>query len=242
VGISVITALLPRMSAHAAERRYTDLKRDFSGGVRLASAVVVPASLILFVLGPPFAHALLGYGRIAPHAGYLGAVFGIFSLGLVPYMMFQLMLRVFYAMQDSRTPMYIGVAVMCANIAVSVLALALLPRGHVVEGLAAAFGAANLLGAVISWRILSRRLHGLDGPAITRSLVRMLVATIPGAVFGLAATVAVSVIAAPGAASGIAIMIFGGGGALMLYLMFARALRIGEVGGLAAGLRSRLRR
>jgi putative peptidoglycan lipid II flippase len=242
VGISVITALLPRMSAHAAERRYTDVKRDFSGGVRLSSAIVVPASLILFVLGPPFAYALLGYGRIAPHAGYLGAVFGIFSLGLVPYMMFQLMLRVFYAMQDSRTPMYIGVAVMCANIAVSLAALAALPRGHVVEGLAAAFGAANLLGTVIAWRILSRRLRGLDGPAITRSLVRMLVAAIPAAVFGLAVTVAVRVVAAPGPASGIAIMIFGGGGAVALYLMFARALRIGEVAGLATGLRSRLRR
>src|SRR5439155_697297 len=83
-----------------------------------------------------------------------GVVFGIFSLGLVPYMMFQLMLRVFYAMHDSRTPMYIGVAVMATNIAASLLALAVLPSGHVVEGLAAAFGLANLVGTVVSWRIL----------------------------------------------------------------------------------------
>jgi len=44
VGISVITALLPRMSAHASERRFSEVKLDFSGGVRLSSAVVVPAS------------------------------------------------------------------------------------------------------------------------------------------------------------------------------------------------------
>ncbi len=113
VGISVITALLPRMSAHAAERRFAEVKLDFSGGVRLSSAVVVPASLFLLVLGAPFAEALFGYGHTsATDAKYIGVVFGIFSLGLVPYMMFQLMLRVFYAMHDSRTPMYIGVAVM----------------------------------------------------------------------------------------------------------------------------------
>src|SRR6185437_9710699 len=90
VGISVITALLPRMSAHAAERRFAEVKLDFSGGVRLSSAVVVPASLFLLVLGAPFAEALFGYGSTtATDAKYIGLVFGIFSLGLVPYMMFQ---------------------------------------------------------------------------------------------------------------------------------------------------------
>src|SRR5215467_1611942 len=108
VGISVITALLPRMSAHAAERRFSEVKLDFSSGVRLSSAVVVPASLCLAVLGAPLAEAVFGYGSTSvAQARYLGLVFGIFVLGLVPYMMFQLMLRVFYALHDSRTPMYI---------------------------------------------------------------------------------------------------------------------------------------
>jgi putative peptidoglycan lipid II flippase len=158
VGISVITALLPRMSAHASEKNYPLVRSDFSGGVRLSSVIVVPAALVLAVLGPALAEALLGYGSTSvAEAHYIGLVFSVFSLGLVPYMMFQLMLRVFYAMHDSRTPMYIGVAVMATNIAASLLALAVLPAGHVVEGLAAAFGLANLVGTVVSWRILSRR-------------------------------------------------------------------------------------
>ena len=128
VGISVITALLPRMSAHASEKNYSLVRSDFSGGVRLSSVIVVPAALILAVLGAPFAEALFGYGSTTvAQAHYIGMVFGIFSLGLVPYMMFQLMLRVFYAMHDSRTPMYIGVGVMATNIAASLLALAVLP-------------------------------------------------------------------------------------------------------------------
>ena len=120
VGISVITALLPRMSAHAAERRYPLVRDDFSTGVRLSSVIVVPAALLLIVLGGPLAELLFGIAHgstTVAEARYIGEVFGIFSLGLVPYMMFQLLLRVFYALHDSRTPMFIGVAVMVANIA-----------------------------------------------------------------------------------------------------------------------------
>jgi len=243
VGISVITALLPRMSAHASERRFGDVRRDFSGGVRLSSVVVVPASLILLVLGAPFAEALFGYGQVtAAEARYIGLVFGIFSLGLVPYMMFQLMLRVFYAMHDSKTPMFIGVAVMVTNIALSLFSLAALPAGHVVEGVAAAFGIANLIGTVVAWLILSRRMRGLDGHRIASSLVRMHLAAIPGAIFALAITFSVGVILSPGPAFGIITVIVGGSGALLLYVLFAKAFGVGEVTELGAGLRTRLQR
>src|SRR6516164_1604547 len=238
VGISVITALLPRMSAHAAERRYSLVRSDFSGGVRLSSVIVVPAALILAVLGPALAEALFGYGSTSvAEARYIGLVFGVFSLGLVPYMMFQLMLRVFYAMHDSRTPMYIGVAVMATNIAFSLLALAVLPAGHVVEGGAGAFGLANVVGTVISWRILSRRLHGLAGRQIARSLIRMHLAALPCLFFALAASLMVSVVLPPGPAYGIVTVIVGGGGALLLYLVFAKALGITELTELTSGLR-----
>src|SRR5690348_11748938 len=243
VGISVITALLPRMSAHASEKNYALVKSDFSGGVRLSSVIVVPSALILAVLGPALAQALFGYGSTSvAEARYIGLVFGVFSLGLVPYMMFQLMLRVFYAMHDSRTPMYIGVAVMATNIAFSLLALAVLPAGHVVEGVAAAFGLANVVGTVISWRILSRRLHGLAGRQIASSLVRMHLAAVPGLFFALAASLMVGVILPPGPAFGIVTLIIGGSGALLLYLLFAKALRITEVTELTSGLRTRLGR
>ena len=243
VGISVITALLPRMSAHASEKNYSLVKSDFSSGVRLSSVIVVPAALILAVLGAPFAEALFSYGSTSvTQAGYIGAVFGIFSLGLVPYMMFQLMLRVFYAMHDSRTPMYIGVAVMVTNIAASLLSLAVLPAGHVVEGVAAAFGFANIAGTVISWRILSRRLRGLGGRQIAVSLIHMHLAAIPGLIVALATRFMVGVVIAPGPTSGIITVILGGSGALLLYFLFARALGVTEVTELTAGLRGRLRR
>ncbi len=196
----MITALLPRMSAHAAERRYGLVRDDFSTGVRLSSVIVVPAALLLIVLGAPLAEFLIAHGSTTvAEARYVGEVFGIFSLGLVPYMMFQLLLRVFYSLHDSRTPMFVGVAVMAANIGISLLVLNVVPTGHVVEGLGASFGVSNVVGAVVSWRILSRRLGGLAGHQIADSLGRMhLAAALPALLFAWAVTFMVGVIFAPG--------------------------------------------
>ncbi|MBO0776805.1 MAG: hypothetical protein J2P34_10870, partial [Actinobacteria bacterium] len=139
-------------------------------------------------------------------------------------------------------PMYIGGAVMLANIAGAVLSLALLPAGHVVEGLAASFGLANFVGTVASWYIVSRRLRGLDGRTIARSLVRMHLATVPGMIFAIAATFMFGVIFAPGPAFGLATIVFGGSGALLLYALFSRAFGVGEFTELTSGLKARLRR
>jgi putative peptidoglycan lipid II flippase len=235
VGISVITALLPRMSAHAAVRRYGRVRQDFSTGIRLAATIVVPCSLVLAVLGPKLAELFLAHGATSPaEARYMGLVFAVFCLGLLPYMIFQLQLRVFYALHDSKTPALIGLVTMAVNILANVIALHMLPTDRVVAGLGAGFGLANLVGMVISWRILTRRLRGLDGYHIARSLIRMHAAALPGALLAIVI----------GILSGNAVVdvIIGGGLAAALYLMFARALRIDEITGLTRTVMTRLGR
>ncbi len=63
VGISVISALLPRMSGHANERRYSLVRDDFSKGVRIASVIVVPAAIFLAVMGAPLCEFLFAHGH-----------------------------------------------------------------------------------------------------------------------------------------------------------------------------------
>jgi putative peptidoglycan lipid II flippase len=240
VGISVITALLPRMAAHASARRYSRVRADFSTGIRISSVIVVPAALLLAVLGGPLAEMLFGHGNESlSSAHYIGEVFAVFSLGLVPYMTFQLLLRVFYSLHDSRTPFLIGLVTMTTNIVLNVIALNALPAGRVVEGLAAAFGLSNLVGAILAWRLLLRRVGSLDGRAITRSLVKMHVAAIPAALFALEMGFAVGVVIHPGFAFGLVTVLLGGCGGLLLYVLFARSLRIAEISNLMAMLGGR---
>jgi putative peptidoglycan lipid II flippase len=243
VGISVITAMLPRMSAHAAERSYGLVSSDFSAATRLASVIVIPAALILAVLGPPLAEGVFGYGSTsAASARYLGEVFAVFSLGLLPYMLFQLLLRVFYAMHDSRTPALIGLGTMTVNIAANLAALALLPPAHVVAGLGAGFGLANLVGTVAAWRVLSRRIGGLDGYPIASSLTRMHAAAIPAVIFAIAVSIMINAVAPGGHIAALATVVLGGSGALLLYVLFAKGLGVTELDDLGDTVRSRLRR
>ncbi len=240
VGISVITALLPRMAAHASARRYSRVRADFSTGVRLSSVIVVPSALLLAVLGGPLAEMLFRHGSTTlAGAHYIGDVFSVFALGLVPYMTFQLLLRVFYSLHDSRTPFFIGVATMTTSITLNVIALTTLPAAHVVEGLAASFGLANLVGAILAWRLLIRRVGSLDGRAITRSLVKMYVAAIPAALFALEMGFAVGVVIHPGFAYGLVTVLLGGGGGLLLYVLFARGLHLREIANLMATIGGR---
>jgi len=235
VGISVITALLPRMSAHASEGRFGLVRRDFSAGIRLAAAIVVPSSLILAVLGASLGAALFGHGDYGvTQARYTGAVFAVFCLGLLPYMIFQLQLRVFYSMHDSKTPAIIGLVTMTVNIVTNLMALALLPRHAVVAGLGVGFGLSNVAGLLVAWRILSGRLRGLDGYLIVRSLVRMHAAALPAALLALLVCVLTG--------NPYIDVIIGGGLSTGLYLVFSRALRIEEVTSLTKTVLARLGR
>jgi putative peptidoglycan lipid II flippase len=243
VGISVITAMLPRMSSHAASGDYRRVSDDFSGATRLASVIVVPAALFLAVLGPPLAEVLFAHGSTSlASARYLGVIFAVFSLGLLPYMLFQLQLRVFYSLHDSRTPALIGVLTMGVNIGANYVALAVLPAKDVVAGLGAGFGLANLAGTLLAWFILSRRLGGLHGRSIGSTLLRMHAASVPPAIFAIAISVMIGVILPAGMLNALVTCALAGAGGLLLYVMFARAFRVTELAELTESVSGRFRR
>ena len=230
VGISVISALLPRMSGHATDRRYSLVREDFSTGVRVASVIVVPAAVFLGALGTPLCEFLFAHGSTTPQeARYIGEVFGVFSLGLVPFMLTQLQLRVFYAFRDNRAPAVIGMLMLVVGVGGDLIALTVLPPREVVVGLAAAYGLVTLTGATVAWPLQLRRVGSLDGWRITNSLVRMFLATLPGLVFAFVTMAVVGkVFPAPGVLYGVVSTVVGGAGALILYAICARLLGIEE--------------
>jgi putative peptidoglycan lipid II flippase len=230
VGISVISALLPRMSGHANDRRYSLVRDDFSKGVRLASVIVVPAAVFLAVLGSPLCEFLFAHGHqtTVQDARYIGEVFGAFCLGLLPFMLTQLQLRVFYSFHESKTPAVIGMLMLVVGVIGYMVARVALPPPHIVIGLAFAFDIMTLAGAIIAWPLLLRRVGSLDGWRITRSLVRMFLATLPGLLFAFVVMAVAGSFLHQGPAYGLAVTVVGGGGALLLYALCCRIFGIEE--------------
>jgi murein biosynthesis integral membrane protein MurJ len=229
VGISVISALLPRMSGHASDRRYSLVRDDFSKGVRVASVIVVPAAVFLGVLGAPLSELLFAWGHTTTdEARYIGEVFGAFSVGLVPFMFTQLQLRVFYSFRENRTPAILGMVMLVVGVIGALVALEVLPPTRTVVGLAFAYDMVTLSGAILAWPLLLRRVGSLDGWRITRALVRMFIATVPGLVFALIVMGVVGSFMHQGPVYGFITTVVGGGGAILLYAICARLLGIEE--------------
>ena len=242
VGISVISALLPRMSGHATDRRYSLVRDDFSKGVRVASVIVVPAAVFLGVLGAPLCEFLFAHGNTTwQQARYIGEVFGAFSIGLVPFMLTQLQLRVFYSFRENRTPAIVGMVMLIVGVIGNLVALQVLPPTRTVVGLAFAYDLVTVTGAILAWPLLLRRVGSLDGWRITRSLVRMFLATVPGLLFALVVMAAVGSFMHQGPLYGLVTTVVGGGGAILLYALCSRLLGIEEFRTLMRALAGRFR-
>jgi putative peptidoglycan lipid II flippase len=229
VGISVISALLPRMSGHATERRYSLVRDDFSKGVRVASVIVVPAAVFLGVLGAPLCEFLFAHGETTwQQARYIGEVFGAFAIGLVPFMLTQLQLRVFYSFRENKTPAILGMVMLIVGVIGYLIALEVLSPTRTVVGLAFAYDMVTVSGAILAWPLLLRRIGSLDGWRITRALVRMFLATVPGLIFAFVVMAVVGSFLPQGPLYGLVATVIGGGGALLLYAVCSRLLGIEE--------------
>ncbi|MGE3286435.1 MAG: murein biosynthesis integral membrane protein MurJ [Pseudonocardia sp.] len=189
LGVSLLTALMPRMSRAAAEGRTSDVIADLSLGSRLASVALLPISVLLTLYGPALGVALfsLGQGSDGGGSARLGTALACSAFGLVPFAVMMLQLRVFYALTDSRTPALIQLVVVAVKVPMLLACPMLLPPADVVLGLSAANSASFILGAVLGNVLLRRRLGTTRGGQVLSSMGRALLASLAGGAASYAA-------------------------------------------------------
>jgi len=171
---SITTALLPVMSEHAGNERWDLMREQLSTGVRATSFLMIPTAVVFALLAPLMTRILLEHGvATAASTDLVADVLRLFVVGLVQFSIFQLFVRAFYAMQDSRTPFLINLVVVLTNVILAVPFFAWFR----VEGIAAAQAIANTVGMLLLGLALSQRVSGLPLRDIWRSVWRSCVAT-----------------------------------------------------------------
>jgi putative peptidoglycan lipid II flippase len=171
--VSIMTALLPSMSALWVEGDRDEFRQNLVRGIRSTAFIVLPAALGYIALATPIVRLLLEHGVASGRSTRLVAgVLTMFSIGLLSFSAFQLFLRAFYAMQDTRTPALINVFAVGLNTAVNVVYYRLLG----VRGLALGHATAYTFAAIAAVVILSRRLQGLEWKRLVSGLGRIVVA------------------------------------------------------------------
>ncbi|KOT93829.1 integral membrane protein MviN [Streptomyces sp. NRRL F-5755] len=231
VTISLITALLPRMTRAVAEQRLDDLRGDLSRALRVSGAVIVPAAVFFVAFGPEMAQLLYAHGAASAESAVpLGQMLQALGLGLIPFSAQSLLLRGFYAFEDTRTPFLLAVCISAVNIALATACHLLLPARWAVTGMAAAYAVAYAVGLLASAFLLRRRLEGrLDGRRLSRTYGKLTGAALAAGAVGWAAAHACA--GATGDAFWSTALALAAGAATMalLFLLLARVLRITEL-------------
>ncbi|WP_326604763.1 murein biosynthesis integral membrane protein MurJ [Streptomyces sp. NBC_01799] len=242
ITVSVMAALLPRISRAAHDNDPGAVRDDISQGLRNSAVAIVPVAFAFLALGVPMC-TLLYSSSGTEAARSMGFILMAFGLGLIPYSVQYVVLRGFYAYEDTRTPFYNTVIVAAVNAAASALCYVVLPAQWAVVGMAASYGLAYAVGVGIAWRRLRNRLGGdLDGAHVVRTYARLCLAAIPAAIIGGGVGFALLLGLGEGAFGSLVALILGGVALMGVFFVAAKRMRIEEINGMVGMVRGRLGR
>ncbi|MEV4712099.1 murein biosynthesis integral membrane protein MurJ [Micromonospora sp. NPDC049374] len=243
IAVSIITALMPRMSAAAADGRYADLAADLSRGTRTVSAVLAPIAVCYAVLATPIAFTLFRWGAFTDdNATATSLVLLAAALALVPFAISQLFTFAFYALPDTRTPALINIPVVVLRIAVQIALFAIFSASFVGAGMMIGNAISYLAAAIASAWLLRPRVGRIGLGAILRTLGRVAVAALGAALAGLVVVALLPGDDTPTRLEAIAQLLVGGAVIGGTYLGLATVLRISEITEVVGMVRRRLGR
>ena len=170
IGVTLLTAIMPRLSRNAADGDDRAVVADLNLGTKLTFIALIPIVVFFTAFGPEIGVALFSYRNFDTESGtLLGLTLSFSAFTLLPYALVLLHLRVFYAREEAWTPTFIIAGITATKIVLSLLApLVATSPSRVVILLGAANGFGFVAGAVIGALLLRRKLGHLG----TRSQIR----------------------------------------------------------------------
>lgn len=235
-GISFAVAAFPTISAVAFDQQ--KLVKNFSSTLRQILFFIVPSMVMLLVLRAQIIRVVLGTGRFNWDDTVLTIhTLGFFSISLFAQALVPLLVRVFYARHDSRTPFFIGLGTAAINVFLAFF----LSKRMGVSGLALAFSTANIANFIVLWLVLRFELGSLDELKILQSVLKFSAAAVlaglaaqltKGLVWPFIDMTKTSGVFIQGAAAGLA--------GLGVYLLICALLRSEELSYFWGGFKRRL--
>ncbi|MFB3883589.1 MAG: murein biosynthesis integral membrane protein MurJ [Thermodesulfobacteriota bacterium] len=176
--IAIGMASLPSLSALASQGKTEELKETLSFTFRLVSFISIPAMVGLISLKTPIINLLFQRGVFDYTATEMTAKALLFySIGLWAIAGARTVAPAFYSLQDTRTPLKIGIICLIANVVFIALFIFFTPLKH--AGLALATSLSSTLNLILLYRKLSPRLGGIDLRKNVVSLVRIFFCSLP---------------------------------------------------------------
>jgi putative peptidoglycan lipid II flippase len=174
---SVTTVLFPRMSRQSAEGDLGGLQESVGFGLRYLVVLLVPAGVVLGLLGTETIAVALQRGAFLPeHSRLAGEVLAGYCVGLFSVGAFNFLQRFFYARDNFRVPLIAAAVTVTLDIGLSIWLKETVLR---VAGLSVANSIAFSIGLLFLIVAAYRELAGFGVWALASTLVRTLVAMVP---------------------------------------------------------------
>lgn len=180
VAQSAAIASLPTFSAQVARNELGEMRKSLASTLRAVLILAIPASVGLILLRLPLVQVLYQRGAFTPRSTELVAWALLwYAAGLVGHSLVEILSRAFYALHDTKTPVFVGVGAMALNIGFSLLfsdifvQMGWMPHG----GLALANSLATALESVLLIFLMRKRLGGLEGQNIWKGVGISLIGT-----------------------------------------------------------------
>ena len=159
-GVAIATVILPNLSRHHAASSTQQYSETLDWALKMILLIAVPASAALVLLAEPILVTLFYYGDVMTLRDMSMATLSLraYALGLIAFMLIKVLAPGFFARQDMRTPVRIGIIAMVTNMVLNLLFVVPLhfywQIGHL--GLAAATSVAAFLNAILLYVYLKR--------------------------------------------------------------------------------------
>jgi putative peptidoglycan lipid II flippase len=154
IGVAISTVILPHLSRHHASESREDFSQTLDWALRCVLLVGLPAAVVFAVISGPLISTLLQHGRFDAHAVLMTRKsLSMFALGIAPFMIIKILAAGFYAKQDMRTPVRIGILAMISNMVFNVILI--WPLKH--AGIALATSLSAMLNSGFLFYFLQQR-------------------------------------------------------------------------------------
>ena len=182
VTVSIATAYFTRMAEHQQAGKINEFKQDLTTALRVIAMVSVIASAVLIVLSYPVARVFVGE---YPATAALGNVIAAFMIGLLPFSFVYMMQRAFFALEDTKTPFIFTSIQIGIHITGSITLGFVMPKDLLVVSIALLTAFSICVQGVIAYAMLKKKIGGLNGFGVSKSVVKFVLAAIPAAGVGI---------------------------------------------------------
>jgi len=168
--IPIALAYFPLFSEAWAKKDIPELVRALSESSRRILFIAIPSSIFIILLRAHIVRLVLGAGAFDWTATILTArILSFFAISLFAQSLVPLFARVFYALQDTKTPVFVSIVSLAMNIFLSIKLSSLMG----VSGLGLAFSISSVFSVLALWILLRLRLGDLDDVVVFSSILKI---------------------------------------------------------------------